>query len=71
MKKFLPAPRLPGSVVGWLQSFVPKLEDELVRIEKKIPGKAPTMEEILAAVREDPETKDALYRYFKERMAKE
>lgn len=71
MKRFLPAPRILGGVVNYLQHLVSRLEEELDRLEHKIPSKVPAMEEILAAVREDPETKDALYRYFKERMAKE
>lgn len=71
MKRFLPAPlSLPG-VLTYIQAFVPRLERELDKIEERIPGTPPTMKEILAAVREDPETKDALYRYFKERVAKE
>lgn len=70
MKTFDPLPR-EGSIIGWLHRFVPKLEKELDRIEEKIPGKTPSAEEIGAALLNDPEFKDAMYRYIKNREAKE
>lgn len=70
MKTFDPLPR-EGGIIGWLHRFVPKLEKELDRIEKKIPDKAPSIQETGAALLNDPEFKDAMYRYIKNREAKE
>lgn len=70
MKIFDPLPR-EGSVIGWLHRFVQKLEKELDRIEGKIPGKAPSAQETKEALLNDPEFKDAIYRYIKNREAKE
>ena len=70
MKTFDPLPR-EGSVIGWLHRFVQKLEKELDRIEKEIPGKAPSTQETKEALLNDPEFKDALYRYIKTREEKE
>lgn len=72
MKKFQPP--IIGNlaeVIAYLQQFVPRVGRELERIEKKIPGKGASMEEILAAVRDSAEVKDAIYRYIKEREASE
>ena len=71
MKKFLPVPSLLGSVVDYLRAFVPDVERELVRIEKKIPDKAPTTEEIRDALLNDPAFKDAIYQHIKNREGKE
>ena len=70
MKIFDPLPR-EGGIIGWLLRFVPKLEKELDGIEKKIPDKAPSAQEIGAALLDDPEFKDAMYRFIKNREAKE
>ena len=70
MKIFDPLPR-EGGIIGWLNRFVPKLEKELGRIEEKIPGKAPSTQETRAALLDDPEFKDAMYRYIKNREARE
>ena len=70
MKIFDPLPRA-GGIIGWLHRFVPKLEKELTRIEEKIPDKAPSAQETRAALLNDPEFKDALYRYIKTREEKE
>lgn len=70
MKIFDPLPR-EGGILGWLHRFVPRLEKELGRIEREIPGKAPSAQETGAALLNDPEFKDALYRYIKTREAKE
>lgn len=71
MKRFSPAPWLPELVVGFLARFVPKLEEELDRLEEKIPGKAPTHDEIREALLNDPDFKDAMYRYIKQREERE
>lgn len=68
--RFDPLPR-EGGILGWLKRFVPKLEGELRRIERLIPGKAPTAEEIRETLLNDPAFKDAIYRYVKDREAKE
>lgn len=70
MKIFDPLPR-EGGIIGWLHRFVPKLEKELGRIEEKIPGKAPSAQETKEALLNDPEFKDAIYRYIRNREAKE
>ena len=70
MKIFDPLPR-EGSIIGWLHRFVPKLEKELDGIREKIPGKTPSAQETGAALLDDPEFKDALYRYIKNREARE
>lgn len=70
MKIFDPLPR-EGGIIGWLHRFVPRLEKELGRIEEKIPGKVPSAQETKEALLNDPEFKDAMYRYFKNREAKE
>ena len=70
MKTFDPLPR-EGGIIGWLHRFVPKLERELDEIRKKIPDKAPSAQETGAALLNDPEFKDAMYRYIKNREAKE
>lgn len=70
MKTFDPLPR-EGGIIGWLHRFVPKLEKELDRIEKKIPDKAPSTQETRAALLDDSEFKDAMYRYIKDREARE
>lgn len=67
--RFDPLPR-EGGILGWLKRFVPKLEEELRRIEKKIPGKAPTAQEISEELLNDPMFKDAIYRYVKDREGK-
>lgn len=59
-----------GSVVKYLQQLAPAVGRELKRVEAKASG-ALTLEEILAAVKEDPEVKDAIYRYIKDREARE
>lgn len=72
MKQFTP-PTLTtlSGVIGWAQRFVPQVGREIRRVEDKIPAPGPTMEEILAAVRDSSEVKDALYRYIREREKKE
>ena len=70
MKIFDPLPR-EGGIIGWFHRFVPKLEKELDRIERKIPDKAPSAQETKEALLNDPEFKDSLYRYIKNREAKE
>ena len=70
MRIFEPLPR-EGGILGWLRRFVPKLEKELDRIEEKIPGKAPSARETREALLNDPEFKDAMYHYIKNREAKE
>lgn len=70
MKIFDPLPR-EGGIIGWLHRFVPNLEKELGRIEKKIPGGAPSVQETKKALLNDPEFKDSMYRYIKNREAKE
>ena len=70
MKFFDPLPR-EGGITGWLHRFVPRLEKELGRIEEKIPGKAPSAQETKEALLNDPEFKDAMYRYIRNREAKE
>lgn len=60
-----------NGVCKFLRRLVPQLEQELNRIEKRISEEAPGMEKILTAIQESPEVKDALYRYIKEREAKE
>lgn len=69
MKIFDPLPR-EGGIIGWLHRFVPKLENELNGI-KKIPGKAPTVQEIREQLLNDSMFKDAIYRYTKDREARE
>lgn len=70
MKVFDPLPR-EGGIIGWLHRFVPKLEKELTRIEGKIPGKGPTAAQIQEELLSTPEFKDAIYRYIKDREARE
>lgn len=70
MKIFDPLPR-EGGIIGWLHRFVPKLEQELDEIRKKIPGSAPSTQETKEALLNDPEFKDALCRYIKTREEKE
>lgn len=72
MKRFRPpALRSMGEVIAFLKEFGPFVGREIRRVENKIPSAAPGMEEILAAVRDNAEVKDAIYRYIKEREAKE
>lgn len=71
MKRFQPAPTTLSGLLGYIQRFIPGLERELDKLAKKIPEAGPAMEEILAAVQESPEVKDAIYRYIKDREARE
>lgn len=68
--RFDPLPR-EGGILGWLKRFVPKLETELRRIEKMIPGKALSAQEIRESLLNDPDFKDSIYRYVKYREGKE
>ena len=70
MKIFDPLPR-EGGINGWLHRFVPKLERELNELRNNIPGEAPSAQETGLALLNDPEFKDAMYRYIKNREAKE
>lgn len=70
MKIFDPLPR-EGGIIGWLHRFVPKLERELDEIRGKIPGEAPSAQKTKEALLNDPEFKDAMYRYIKDREARE
>ena len=70
MKIFDPLPR-EGGIIGWLHRFVPRLEQELDEIRNKIPAEAPGTQETKEALLNDPEFKDAMYRYIKNREAKE
>ena len=72
MKNFKP-PAMTGlkEVISYLQRFVPQVGRELENIRKSIPKKGPTMEEVLDAVRESAEIKDAFYRYVKDRETEE
>lgn len=63
---FDPLPR-EGGIIGWLHRFVPRLEQELRAIRNQIPGKAPGHEEVREALLNDPDFKDAMYRYIKQR----
>lgn len=71
MNKFKP-PEMTGlkDVIKYLQKFAPMVGRELGQIEGAIP-KPLTLEEILVTVKEDPEVKDAIYRYIKDREARE
>lgn len=70
MKTFDPLPG-EGSIREWLKRFVPKLERELRRLDRKTPAKALSAEEIRKALLDDPDFKDSIYRYIMERQAKE
>lgn len=70
MNRFDPLPG-QGSIRDWLKQFIRMLESELARIEKKIPGRAPTAQETREALLNDPVFKDAIYRYIKHREARE
>lgn len=70
MKIFDPLPRENG-IIGWLHRFVPQLEEELLTIRRLIPGKAPTHQETREALLNDPDFKDAMYRYIKRREERE
>lgn len=67
---FDPLPRESG-IIGWLHRFVPRLEEELEKLRKLIPGKPPTHDEIREELMNDPDFKDAMYRYFKQREERE
>ena len=65
-----------ASIDDYLNGIIRKHENtreekELDRIEGKIPGKAPSAQETKEALLNDPEFKDAMYRYIKNREAKE
>ena len=60
-----------GEVISFLYKFLPELGRELKHIEDKIPDKGMSKEEVLAAVRDSAEVKDALYRYIKDREGRE
>lgn len=72
MSRFKP-PEMTGlkDVIKYLQRFVPMVGRELENIKKSIPAKGPTVAEIIAAAAESPELKDAIYRYIKDREARE
>ena len=70
MKIFDPLPR-EGGIIGWLHRFVPRLEEELEKLRKLIPGKAPTHDEIREALLNDSDFLDPLYRYIKRREERE
>ena len=72
MKKFIP-PQVAtlSGVIAWLQEFAPRVGREIRRVEGKIPEPGPTMEQILEAVRDSAEVKDAFYRYIRDRQKKE
>ena len=72
MKSFRP-PEMTGlkDVISYLQRFVPMVGRELETIKKSIPAKGPSAAEITAALLENPEFKDAICRYVREREAKE
>lgn len=72
MKSFRP-PTMTGlkDVIEYLRQFAPMVGRELETIKKSIPAKGPTTAEIVAAAAESPELKDAIYRYIKDREAKE
>jgi hypothetical protein len=63
---FDPLPR-EGGIIGWLRRFVPRLEEELEKLRKLIPGKTPTHDEIREALLNDPEFMGAVYAYIKRR----
>ena len=67
---FDPLPR-EGGIIGWLHRFVPRLERELDELRKLIPGKTPTHDEIWEELLNDPDFKDAMYRYIKQREERE
>lgn len=72
MNKFKP-PEMTGlkDVIEYLRRLVPMVGRELETIKKSIPAKGPTTAEIVAAAAESPELKDAIYRYIKDREARE
>lgn len=70
MKIFEPIPR-DGGIREWLKRFVPRLEEELRVIRERIPGKAPTHDEIREALLNDPDFLDSLYRFIKRREERE
>ena len=72
MSKFK-LPEMTGlkDVIEYLRRVVPMVGRELEAIRKSIPAKGPTAAETAAALLEDPEFKDAIYRYVKYREAKE
>lgn len=71
MKRFLPAPRLMPALSKYIQDFIPQLERILDGIENKIPEKGPTAQQIREELLNDPDFKDAIYRYIKNREGRE
>ncbi len=70
MKIFDPLPR-EGGIIGWLHRFVPRLERELEELRSKIPGKAPSKDQIREELLNDADFLDPLYRYIKRREERE
>lgn len=71
MKRFRPPPGTVVELVSYIRDFVLRVDREFDRTRKEIPKQWPGIDEVLKAVRDDTETKDAIYRYIKEREAKE
>ena len=69
-KIFDPIPR-EGGIREWLKRFVPRLEDEIRTIRKRIPDKVPVHDEIREELLNDPDFLDSLYRYIKRREERE
>lgn len=72
MIRFTP-PKLTAlaEVISYLHRFIPELGREIKRIENKIPAAAPGIQEVTDKLLDDPDFKDAIYRYIKDREARE
>lgn len=72
MKKYtLPHGATLSQVVDSLNRAIPEIQRELERLDKACSAEGPTLNQILCAVKESGEVKDAIYRYIKDREERE